>query len=289
MTESVESSSVAASFADARSIEASSSSADRNSDRGSMAAIDDRSRPSIDSRSASFETRDNVTPPPDAPSVSTQPSATMVDDGTSAVTPAPIGTLAILAPAAQLPTAFAELLAPQARSLIASASLTSSTPAAAPATNVGEGQRQSVAPKILTIELEPAALGAVTVKMKLAHSGIDMRISVESSEALRRLDSTREKLVEAMQSSGCTIDSCTIQIGPTAADGANAQAAPDNGGGFAQAGGGGREEQSVGRQGAGYGGSGGDRRQGASAENGERGTNGEPRRVADRRGGDVYL
>lgn len=253
-----------------------------------MAAIDDRSRPSFDSRSASFETRDNVTPPPDAPSVSTQPSATTVDDGTSAATPAPVGTLAILAPAAQLPTAFAELLAPQARSLIASASLTSSTPAA-PAANVGEGQRQSVAPKILTIELEPAALGAVTVKMKLAHSGIDMRISVESSEALRRLDSTREKLVEAMQSSGCTIDSCTIQIGPTAADGANAQAAPDNGAGFTQAGGGGREEQSVGRQGAGYGGSGGDRRQGASAENGERGTNGEPRRVADRRGGDVYL
>ncbi|BBU61638.1 hypothetical protein MSC49_15730 [Methylosinus sp. C49] len=213
-----------------------------------------------------------------------------IDDGASAATPEPIGTLAILAPATQLPTAFAELLAPQARSLIASASLASSaTVTTAPASNIGEGQRQSVAPKILTIELEPAALGAVTVKMKLAHSGIDMRISVESTEALRRLDSTREKLVEAMQSSGCTIDSCTIQIGQSVPDGANAQAAPDNGGGFAQSGGAGREEQSVGRQGAGYGGSGGDRRQGAGAENGDRAPNGEPRRVADRRGGDVYL
>jgi hypothetical protein len=297
VAESVDPTTVATSFGDARSVEAASSSGDGSSDRRPVAATADRPAPSVDMRSATFDARDNVATPTiasavtgDAPNVSAAPSAATVDDGAGAAAPEPIGTLAILAPATQLPTAFAELLAPQARSLIASASLApSATVTAAPAANVGEAQRQSVAPKILTIELEPAALGAVTVKMKLAHSGIDMRISVESTEALHRLDATREKLVEAMQSSGCTIDSCTIQIGQSVADAANAQAAPDNGGAFAQSGGAEREEQSVGRQGAGYGGSGGERRQGAGGENGERGPNGEPRRVADRRGGDVYL
>ena len=213
------------------------------------------------------------------------------DASTSDVAPQPIGTLAILAPVTQLPSAFAELLAPQARSLIASVSL------AAASTVVGERAgvvvdppRQSVAPKMLTIELEPASLGVVTVKMKLAHSGIDMRISVESTEALRRLDSTRDQLVEAMQASGCVVDSCTIQIGQRA-DGANAMAASDGGTANAQSNGTGaeREEQSVGRQGAGHGGQDSDRRRGAGGETSEPTSKSEARRGADRRGDGVYL
>ncbi len=223
--------------------------------------------------------------------VATAGAAASADDAsTSDVAPQPIGTLAILAPVTQLPSAFAELLAPQARSLIASASLAASTVAGERAVAVADPQRQSVAPKMLTIELEPASLGAVTVKMRLAHSGIDMRISVESTEALRRLDSTRDQLVEAMQASGCVVDSCTIQIGQRA-DGANAMAASDGGTANAQSNGtgAGREEQSVGRQGAGYGGQDSDRRRGAGGETSEPTSKSEARRGADRRGNGVYL
>lgn len=212
--------------------------------------------------------------------------AAPVDEiSTSAASSQRIGTLAILAPLTQLPSALAELLAPQARSLTASASHAVSQ-RAAPATDM---QRRSVAPKILTFALEPASLGAVTVTMKLARSGLDMRISVESTEALRRLDSTRDRLVEAMQSSGCVVDSCTIQIARSA-EGANAQAGPDSGAAYAQSdgAGAGSEEQGVGRQGAGYDGRGADRRRGAGVEAGEATSNGEIRRGADR-GGAVYL
>ncbi|MBG0808598.1 flagellar hook-length control protein FliK [Methylosinus sp. H3A] len=276
---------------------ASLSNGVRGSDSHPVAQTGGRQASSIDATPAIFETRDNVRAPADAPLDAMNISAAASDASANEASrteaaPEPIGTLAILAPPTQLPSAFAELLAPQARSLIATASMTRAAPSAAAITAPGvEAQRQSVAPKILTIELEPATLGAVVVKMKLAHSGIDMHISVASTEALRRLDSTRDQLVEAMQSSGCSVDSCTIQIAQNAADGGNAQATPDSGAGFAQSGGAGagRDEQSVGRQGAGYGGQGGDRRQGAGGETNEPGSNGETRRVADRRGGDVYL
>lgn len=290
----------AAPVAVARGADETSSNGDRGSDRRAFAETSGRLAPSVELRPTAFAAGDHIQAPagpsltrPDASNVSTTPSAASVDEtSTNESAPEPIGTLAILAPPAQLPSAFAELLAPPARSLIASATIAPAAGTAATrAAPVAEAQRQSVAPKILTIELEPASLGSVVVKMKLAHSGIDMRISVTSTEALHRLDSTRDRLVEAMQSSGCTIDSCTIQIGQNAADGGNAQAAPDSGAGFAQSGGAGagREEQGIGREGAGYGGQGGDRRRGAGGEINESTSNGEIRRVADRRGGDVYL
>ena len=294
---------VAAPSAGVHGAEDSSSNGDRGSDRRAFMETSARSARPIDMRPAALDVAGDIQASADASAnasvartdasnVSSTPSAARIDETvTNAAAPEPVGTLAILASPTQLPSAFAELLAPQARSLLAAASPPLATGAAASAAPLAEPQRQSIAPKILTIELEPASLGAVVVKMKLAHSGIDMRISVESTEALRRLDSTRDQLVEAMQSSGCVIDSCTIQIGPNAADGANTQAAPDSGAAYAQSSGAGagRDDQSVDRQGAGYGGQGGDRRRGAGGEANEPASNGETRRVADRRGGDVYL
>lgn len=259
-----------------------SSDRGRQSERRFFAETSDRRGSNVDVRSAAHDVENNVQAPT---------SASPAQPDTSNVSaPEPIGTLAIFAPSTQLPTAFVELLIPQARSLLASASSAPAT-AAASAAPIVEAQRHVGAPKILTIELEPASLGAVTVKMKLAHSGIDMRISVESTEALHRLDATRDRLVEAMQSSGCTVDSCTIQIGQNVAGGGAAQAASDSGAAFAQSSGtgAGRDEQSVDRQGVGHGGQGGERRQSASGEANDSTPNGEPRRVAARRGGDVYL
>nr|WP_255461789.1 flagellar hook-length control protein FliK [Methylosinus sp. RM1] len=261
-----------------------SSDCGRQSERRFFAETSDRRGSNVDVRSAAHDVGNYVQAP-----TSVSPAQ---PDTSNVSAPEPIGTLAIFAPSTQLPTAFAELLVPQARSLLASASPASApATAAASAAPIVEAQRHVGAPKILTIELEPASLGAVTVKMKLAHSGIDMRISVESPEALHRLDATRDRLVEAMQSSGCTVDSCTIQIGQNVAVGGAAQAASDSGAAFAQSSGtgAGRDEQSVDRQGVGHGGQGGDRRQSASGEANDSTPNGEPRRVAARRGDDVYL
>lgn len=261
-----------------------SSDRGRQSERRFFAETSDRRGSNVDVRSAAHDVGNYVQAP-------TSASPAQLDTSNVSA-PEPIGTLAIFAPSTQLPTAFAELLVPQARSLLASASPASApATAAASAAPIVEAQRHVGAPKILTIELEPASLGAVTVKMKLAHSGIDMRISVESTEALHRLDATRDRLVEAMQSSGCTVDSCTIQIGQNVAGGGAAQAASDSGAAFAQSSGtgAGRDEQSVDRQGVGHGGQGGDRRQSASGEANDSTPNGEPRRVAARRGDDVYL
>lgn len=261
-----------------------SSDRGRQSERRFFAETSDRRGSNVDVRSAAHDVGNYVQAP-------TSASPAQLDTSNVSA-PEPIGTLAIFAPSTQLPTAFAELLVPQARSLLASASPASApATAAASAAPIVEAQRHVGAPKILTIELEPASLGAVTVKMKLAHSGIDMRISVESTEALHRLDATRDRLVEAMQSSGCTVDSCTIQIGQNVAGGGAAQAASDSGAAFAQSSGtgAGRDEQSVDRQGVGHGGQGGDRRQSAGGEANDSTPNGEPRRVAARRGDDVYL
>ncbi|HEY8065732.1 MAG TPA: flagellar hook-length control protein FliK [Methylosinus sp.] len=290
---------VAAPLAGARGAQDSSSSGEGGIDHRAFTGTAGRSTASVDIEPWAFDVQGGVSAPAEAslaPAyvstvVATSSDARVDEASTSASAPESIGTLAILASPTQLPAAFAELLAPQARSLLASASAPIETTAAARGAPVADTQRQSVAPKILTIELEPASLGAVVVKMKLGHSGIDMRISVESTEALRRLDSTRDQLIEAMQSSGCSVDSCTIQIGQNTGDGGNAQAASDGGAAYAQSSGAGagRDEQSVGRQGAGYGGQGGDRRRGAGGEAAEPGTNGDNRRVADRRGGDLYL
>lgn len=122
---------------------------------------------------------------------------------------APIGIVDMLASEPQAPSAFAILLAPQAKSLTkAAASMASSVES----TTLPQ---EIAAPKRLTIELEPASLGAVVVQMKLSHARVDLLISVTSTEALHQLDSTRDKLVEAMQAAGAAVDCCTIQMAAT--------------------------------------------------------------------------
>jgi flagellar hook-length control protein FliK len=97
----------------------------------------------------------------------------------------------------------------------------------APASAISETRQQVSAPtKILTIELEPASLGAVTVKMRITRSNVDLQISVESQDALRTLGDSGDKLVEAMKSAGCSVSSYTIQATATPATADAAQYSP---------------------------------------------------------------
>lgn len=145
--------------------------------------------------------------------------------------------------------------------------------------------------KLLTIELEPDSLGAVTVKMKMSRSGIDMQIRVDSAEALRALDASRDKLVDAMQSSGCTVDSCTIQVAssviPTAASDGSQTMANGNGQGSASSEWAADRQENIGREGMNDDGRSGSRRDEARSGREETSRDVAPRRTG--RVGDVYL
>lgn len=201
-----------------------------------------------------------------------------------------IGRIDLSTPSANPAPAMVALLAPQARALIATgrAAVADSTGAATRPAEAAQ-RAASLAAKTLTIELAPESLGAVVVKMKIAHSGVDMKISVRSEEALHKLEATRSALVDAMQSAGCSIDGCTIQI--AAAPTPDAQRAATEGGGFFASSNGAetqRGERNVGGEGTSDGqGSGERRRDTGPRDDGAPDT--APRRPADRRGGGVYL
>jgi flagellar hook-length control protein FliK len=79
--------------------------------------------------------------------------------------------------------------------------------------------------RVLTIALEPASLGAVTVRMKMSGSNIDLDIKVESVDALQSLTNTRDQLVDAIKATGCAVDSCTIQVGSASGSSDSSQTA----------------------------------------------------------------
>jgi hypothetical protein len=214
------------------------------------------------------------------------PEPNAIED--DAIAAQPVGRIDLSGHSGSPAPALAALLAPQARALIAEGRPVDAPTEAAAATRaaVDVAPRSGAAAKTLTIELAPESLGAVVVKMKIAHSGVDMKISVRSQEALHKLETSRSALVDAMQAAGCSIDGCTIQIASAPAPDAKAQ---DGGGFFASPNGaeadhGGRgvaEEGTSDGQGSGA------RRRDAARDDGA--ADGAPRRPADRRGGGVYL
>jgi hypothetical protein len=70
---------------------------------------------------------------------------------------------------------------------------------------------------MLTFELEPASLGLVTVKMRLARSNVDIEIGVQSEKTMSLLNDLRDKLTQAVTSSGCKVESLDIRVSPTPA------------------------------------------------------------------------
>jgi hypothetical protein len=200
----------------------------------------------------------------------------------------PIGRIDLSAPSASPAPAMAALLAPQARSLIAASRAGGTQPGGAATTHgaADAAPRSGAAAKTLTIELAPESLGAVVVKMKIAHSGVDMKISVGSQEALHKLETSRAALVEAMQAVGCSIDGCTIQIASAPTPDSHT---PDGGGFFASSNGAetDRGDRGVAGEGTSDGQGSGARRRDDARDDGA--ADGAPRRPADRRGGGVYL
>lgn len=106
-------------------------------------------------------------------------------------------------------------------SIVASAP-TSSLREAAP--KLGDGIA-----RILTIELTPESLGCLTAKIRIFGRSVSLELDVSTREAKAALESSSSKLIEAIQSAGCKVDSCEIKISPTPASTDNLMAASQMG------------------------------------------------------------
>lgn len=87
-------------------------------------------------------------------------------------------------------------------------------------------QHRAAPVKILAFELEPRSLGAMSVRMRMSASNIELQISVDSVDALRLLGSARDKLLEVIESTGVKVDSFTVRVSPMSASADNSQDAP---------------------------------------------------------------
>lgn len=180
-----------------------------------------------------------------------------------------------------LPVALGDMLAGQARQSFYEGRSQVANIDIAPTTTADKQFPSVGATKLLTIELEPASLGSVTVRMKMSRSSIDMQIRVDSLEALRTLDATRDKLVDAIQSSGCAVDSCTIRV-DAAASADNSQVMTNGGDRSRMSDGSGASRQElVGREGQNNGGG-----NGAHRDDFARGAEEAQRDIAPRPAGD---
>jgi chemotaxis protein MotD len=91
----------------------------------------------------------------------------------------------------------------------------SSAPPSSAASNLvpaqGSGPDQPL--KILTISLEPPALGNVTVRLRLVGAAVSIHLAADRKETSQMLDQQRDSIRELMQSAGYVADVAPVQHG----------------------------------------------------------------------------
>jgi chemotaxis protein MotD len=74
-------------------------------------------------------------------------------------------------------------------------------------------QAEAAAPvRTLQIQLQPADLGVLTVKMTLRDQMLDIKLEAVEHRTARILEADREKLTEILRSAGYALDGVTVQI-----------------------------------------------------------------------------
>lgn len=162
-----------------------------------------------------FATNGTTRPPPQAPSAdfSHQPPFDVADllpsianvreEQTATIAPA---TLQVTGLETHLPGVLAQHVSEMSSSenVDKTKSVTTFDPAAT--------QRDAPIVKILRFELEPASLGALTVRMRMAQSRVEIAIETQSSEALSRLNELRDRMTGAVAASGCAVDALDLRV-----------------------------------------------------------------------------
>lgn len=76
-------------------------------------------------------------------------------------------------------------------------------------------QHESTPVRILRFELEPESLGGIAVRMRMAQTGVEISIDVQSTATLSRLNDLRERLSNVVAATGCAIETLDIRISPS--------------------------------------------------------------------------
>src|SRR5262249_29982398 len=84
---------------------------------------------------------------------------------------------------------------------------------AAPDLASAQGNAPDQPLKILTINLEPPALGNVTVRLRLVGTEVSVHLAAERKDTSQMLDQQRNSIRELMQSAGYVADVAPVQHG----------------------------------------------------------------------------
>jgi flagellar hook-length control protein FliK len=88
------------------------------------------------------------------------------------------------------------------------------TPASAAPTDAPDGRINGSPSKVLTFQLEPEELGAVTVRMQLTKTRVSVKIDVSNVTAQTALADSRDQLAQALSASGHAVEEIAIRVSP---------------------------------------------------------------------------
>jgi flagellar hook-length control protein FliK len=164
-----------------------------------------------------------------APSLLHDPAAPATTDGTAQSSPAP-------APAAQTAPPLAALTPPPvAVATDATQALPMMPHAVAAQVAASLGQAVRVGNDHIQIQLQPADLGAVAVKLSINHDGrVTMVVSADRSDTLNLLQQNQASLTEALRNAGLSADSSSLSFNLRGGFQFQQQAAGGNAGSGAQ-------------------------------------------------------
>ncbi len=172
---------------------------------------------------------------------------------------------------------------PPARQLSDRIAVELAAPASAPETPAG-GTHPATVIRTLTIQLEPADLGTLTVHLSIKNDGLEVHVEASRRETARMIEDDQKTLSHLLQSAGYRVDALAVQVSDAARTGAAPQAQANPG---AQSSG--QQQQGSSQTGGQSPGSPQHQERDGSAQHETRSGNSHDKANADRLGGDVYV
>jgi chemotaxis protein MotD len=176
---------------------------------------------------------------------------------------------------------------PPARQLSERIAVELAAPAPASDTPAG-GTHPATVIRTLTIQLEPADLGTLTVHLSIKDDGLEVHVEASRRETARMIEDDQKTLSHLLQSAGYRVDALAVQVSDAARTGAAPQGAANPGGQFSALPSG-QQQQGSPQPGGQSSGSPQQQPRDGGAQHETRSGNGHDKANADRLGGDVYV
>jgi chemotaxis protein MotD len=176
---------------------------------------------------------------------------------------------------------------PPARQLSERIAVELAASAPAPETPAGATHPATVI-RTLTIQLEPADLGTLTVHLTIKNDGLEVHVEASRRETARMIEDDQKTLSHLLQSAGYRVDALAVQVSDAARMGAAPQGAA-NPGAQSSALPSGQQQQGSSQPGGQSPGSPQHQERDGGERHETRSGNGHDKANADRLGGDVYV